>query len=63
MFHSLTAFGDLRCSNTSCWRRRRFSASSRARRVNYDRRASSSRVRNATIGCFFATRPSARHHG
>jgi hypothetical protein len=53
MFHSLTAFGDLRCSNTSCWRRRKI----------LGLKPSSSWVRNATIGCFFATRPSARHPG
>jgi len=63
MFHSLTRFGDLRYSTTSCWRRRRFSASSRARRVNRDRIASSSWVRNATIGRFFTKHPQARHPG
>jgi hypothetical protein len=41
LFHSLTRFGDLRCRTTSCWRKRRFSASSRARLVNRDRIASS----------------------
>ena len=34
MFHSLTRVGDLRRRTTSCWRRRRFSAPSRARLVN-----------------------------
>ena len=37
MFHGLTRVGDLRRRTTSCWRRRRFSASSRARLVNRDR--------------------------
>ncbi len=41
-FHSLTRVEDLRRRTTSCWRSRRFSASSRARRVNRDRIASSS---------------------
>src|ERR1700730_13626230 len=50
MFRSLTRVGGLRRRTTSCWRRMRFSASSRARRVNCDRIASSSWVRNATIG-------------
>ena len=49
MFHSLTRVGDLRRKTASCWRRRRFSASSRARLVNRDRIASSSWVRNVTI--------------
>jgi len=41
-FHTLARVGDLRRRITSCWRKRRFSASSRARRVNRDRIASSS---------------------
>jgi hypothetical protein len=41
MFHSLTRGGDLRRSTTGCWRRMRFSASSRARRANHNRIASS----------------------
>jgi hypothetical protein len=49
MFHSRTRFGDLRRSTTSCWRKMRFSVSSRARRANRDRIASSSWVRNATM--------------
>src|ERR1700738_5052892 len=47
-FRSFTRVGDLRRRTTSCWRRMRFSASSRARRMNCDRIASSSWVRNAT---------------
>ena len=50
MFHSLARFGDLRPSTISCWRKTRFSASSRARRANDDRITSSSWVRNANIG-------------
>ena len=45
----------------SCWRRTRFSASSRARRANRDRKASNSWVKNATIGRFSITRPFVRH--
>src|ERR1700677_4592379 len=61
MFHSLTRVRDLHRSTTSCWRKMRFSASSRARRVNHDRVASSSWVRNTTIGRFFTIPPPARH--
>ena len=50
MFHSLARFGDLRLSTMRCWRRTIFSASSRARLANRDRIASTSRVRDATIG-------------
>jgi len=50
-------------STTSCWRKMRFSASSRARLVNRDRVASNSWVRNATIGRFTTIRPAARHPG
>ena len=64
MFRSLlTRVGDLRRRTTSCWHRRRFSASSRARRVNRDRMASSSWARNATIDRSITTRPAARHLG
>jgi hypothetical protein len=63
MFHSLKRAGDLRRRTTSCWRRMRFSASSRARRMSHDRIASSSRVINATIGRFITIRPPARHPG
>ena len=35
----------------------------RARRVTHDRIASSSRVRNATIGRFITIRPAVRHPG
>jgi hypothetical protein len=56
MFHNLRSVGDLRRKTTSCWRRMRFSASSRARLVNRDRIASSSWVRNATINRFITTR-------
>jgi len=50
MFHSFTRVGDIRRRNSSCWRRTRFSASSHARLVNLGRKASSSWIRNATIG-------------
>jgi hypothetical protein len=52
MFHSLTRIEDFRRSTISCWRRKRFSASGRVGRVNHDRIASPSRVRNPTIGRF-----------
>ncbi len=60
MFPSLSRFGDLRRRTTSCWRRRRFSASSRARLVNRYRMAHNSWIRNATIDRFISTRPSSR---
>src|SRR5580704_11698281 len=56
MFHSLTRVGDLRRRTISCWRGRRFSASSRARRVSGERKANNSWVRNATIGRFITIR-------
>ena len=52
---------DLRRRTTSCWRRRRFSASSPARLVNRDRIASHSRISNATIDRFISTRSPDRH--
>jgi len=52
IFHILTRLGDLRRGTDSCWRRTRFSASSRARHANQDRVTSSSWVRNATIDRF-----------
>jgi len=61
MFNSRPRFGDLRRSTTSCWRKMRFSVSSRARRANHDRITSSSWVRNATIGRLTTIRPSVRH--
>jgi hypothetical protein len=55
MFHGLTCFGHLRRRTTSCWRKMRFSASSRAQRANRDRIPNNSWVRNATIGRFITT--------
>jgi hypothetical protein len=63
MFHGLTRFGHLRRRTTSCWRKMRFSASSRARRANRDRIPNNSWTRNATIGRFITTRSPARHPG
>lgn len=54
-------FEDVRRRTTSCWRRTRFSASSRARRAKRDRITSSNWVRNATIGRFLTTHPPVRH--
>jgi hypothetical protein len=63
IFHILTRLGDLRRGTDSCWRRTRFSASSRARHANQDRVTSSSWVRNAPSAASLNTRPQARHPG
>ena len=63
MFLSVMRPGDFRRKTTSCWRRRRFSASSRAGRENCERMTCSSWTRNVAIGRFITMRPSARHLG
>jgi plasmid stabilization system protein ParE len=61
MFLSLTRRGDLGRRTTSCWRRTRFSASSRTRPENGERTKSSSWSRKATIGRSIIMRQSVRH--